>query len=99
MAGLMPSGFPGGLPTSDARPPTSASDAAIGVQSPEDVVAEIGEDHGAESDEQDDRAAIAAPAAQRAGVEVDAVEEPGEEGGCFLGIPLPVGAPGAVGPD
>src|SRR5688500_12812371 len=67
--------------SASSLPPRGASDAAIGVESPEDVVAEIGEDDGAEGDEEDDGAPIAAPASQGAGVQVDAVDEPGEEGG------------------
>src|SRR6476619_1372699 len=79
--------------------PTAASpcsDAAIGVKASEDVVAEVGEDHRRKREEQDHGAARAAPTAQRAGVQIDAVDEPGKEGGGLFRIPLPIGAPGAV---
>src|ERR671910_3203072 len=75
------------------------SDSAIRMQPAKNVIPEVGEDHRGESNQQDHRAAAAPPATQGAGVEVDPIDEPGEESGRFLWIPLPVGAPGAIGPD
>src|SRR5262245_11333820 len=52
------------------------SDAAIGVESTEDIVAKVGEDDGGKSDDQDHGTAVSAPAAQGPRMQIDTVEEP-----------------------
>ena len=69
-------------------------EAAVAVQAREEEVAEVGEEHGAEADDEDERRRPARPAALVARVQVDRVDEPRHERRGLLRVPAPVAAPG-----
>src|SRR5690606_2104672 len=73
--------------------------ATVGVEAVEEVVAVVGEDDRGETEQQDDGAASSAPATECAGVQVDAVDQPGEESCGLLRVPRPVDTPRVVRPD
>src|SRR5688572_15622983 len=72
---------------------------AVRVEAPEEqVAAEIREEDGDEADHQDQRRGTSRPATLAAGMEVNRVDQPRDEGRCLLWIPAPVAAPGDCGP-
>src|SRR5450759_2621071 len=71
----------------------------VAVQAAEEEVAEEGEQHGGEPRHQQPRRSTSDPAAGHPGVQVGAVDEPGEQRCRLLGVPAPVAAPGDLRPD
>src|SRR5665811_1538918 len=71
----------------------------VAVQAAEEEVAEEGEQHTGERCYEQPCRARSYPAAGHPGVQVGAVDEPGEQRGRLLGVPAPVGAPGDLRPD
>src|SRR5665647_3140556 len=72
---------------------------AIAVQPAEEEVAEEGEQHRGEPGHEQPGSPTSDPAPGHPGVQVGAVDEPGEQRGRLLGVPAPVAAPGDLGPD
>ena len=65
----------------------------------EEVDDRVVEDHGREADNRQPRRTVATPPARRAGVNVAGEERPDNEGPDLFGVPAPVAAPRALGPD
>src|SRR5665647_2681476 len=71
----------------------------VAVQAAEEEVAEEGEQHGGEPCHEQPRRPTSDPTAGHPGVQVGAVDEPGEKRCRLLGVPAPVGAPCDLRPD
>src|SRR5674476_1328824 len=71
----------------------------VAVQAAEEEVAEEGEQHTGERCYEQPCRARSYPAAGHPGVQVGAVDEPGEQRGRLLGVPAPVAAPRYFRPD
>ena len=83
-----------------ALPGPFFSGRAVAVQArKQEVHAKIGEEHGHKAKKRHPGQKTAAFSARKTGVQGESVEKPGDERPGLLGIPVPVGAPGLVGPD
>ena len=63
------------------------------------IDADVGKEHRDEPDNRKDRRRTSVPAPAYAKVQVDRVDQPGDERPCLLRVPGPVTAPGALRPD
>lgn len=61
---------------------------AVGVEPTKPIVSEVGKDHGQKGDRKKDGAAGAVPAAQRTGVQIGPVDEPGKSAAVSFGSQL-----------
>src|SRR5665647_2235686 len=71
----------------------------VAVQAAEEEVAEEGEQNASERSHEQPCRAMSDPAAGHPGVQVGAVDEPGEQRGRLLRVPAPVAAPRDLRPD
>jgi len=71
----------------------------IAVQAREEVYSQVCEEHTSKADNGQDGQTFPVPAADVAGVYHNGVNEPCDQGPCFLRIPAPIGSPGVMRPD
>jgi len=65
----------------------------------EDVYADEGEDDGDEADDREPDCMLALPVSPKSKVEIDRIDDPGDQGPGLLGIPCPVAGPSLLRPD